>query len=216
MIRRGSMSPVALGAFILTAFPVGAAGQRPSSAGEIMASAMSNTEGYTVPGSMTIIELFVHPGEFPPGVRDEVFDGLERLALDEIGSVGYQQAVVSLLLDAGSELSNQPMPGVVDRVKHIYEGTDAGVVRLAIIGGMGSVADRHAASAFLSLIAKTRGLEARHAVGSLQRLGAEGEAALRRLHVEGTVVDPWARYVLAKSAERGFRPYREHGENDRN
>lgn len=120
---------------------------------------------------------------------------------------------MSLLLSAGSERSTQPMPGVVGRIERIYDEASAHILRLTIVGGMGSVADRDAASVFLSGLATKRGLEARHAVGSLQRLGAEGEAALRTLHAEGTVVDPWARCVLAKSAERGFRPYREHGEN---
>lgn len=81
MIRRVSMSSVALGAFILTAFPVGAAGQRPSSAGEIMAIATSNTDDHRVPGFASIIDLFVHPENYPPGTRDEVFAGLEQKSL---------------------------------------------------------------------------------------------------------------------------------------
>lgn len=202
-----------IGAVVAGIMPGGVVAQRPTSAEEIVQIANSNTEGYTVPGRVTIIELFVHPESFPPGVRDDVFDGLEKLALEGVGSDGYQQALATLLLGAGSKRSTQPMPGVVDRAKRLYDRAEARVVRLAIIGGLGSVADREGASAFLSELATRRGLEAQHAVGSLQRLGPEGEASLRRLHSEGSVISPRARWALAMSAARGFRPYPGQEEN---
>lgn len=208
-MQKGRPPLLGLGlALVASVGPADTKAQSGISADSIMAIVASDVHSPTMPGGPIVREFFLNPGQYLDGLRDEVVASMEVLVRNKVGSAVYRQAVVNALLAAGSKRSTDPLSGMVDRLAAIFEASEDRVVKLLIVHGLASSAERESASAFLSQAAAEKGPWAKHAVGSLQELGPEGRAALVHLHQGGDVVDPEARAVLLRSAERGFQPYR--------
>lgn len=114
--------------------------------------------------------------------------------------------------------------GVVERLVRIYGVVNDETVRESIVRLMGVQAERLEAARFLAEVAAStsthpddsrrsasKSLEVilapnlqTTALGGLESLGAEGEAALRDLYARGAVVDERAKQYLRWIAQRGF------------
>ena len=147
-------------------------------------------------------------------------DGAWRAALI-ISGVGERW-----LTKPGAALSSPAQvryPGIVQRLTRIYRGTRESTVRALIIGLMLRQAERAEATAFLSEVAQeppdaappTPGMaivaddmsfpRQFNAISTLTYMGTEGQAALTRLHAQGTVREASARRYLDQLAQNGFR-----------
>jgi len=156
-------------------------------------------------------------------------DSLEQVALSS-GSREQRLAAVARIsapgwLTMGARKGSAPIEvryqGIVDRLVRIYQRNDDYWMRYSVIAMMIPQAERAEAAAFLEEVAEGPGeqpvpppgvvlVEDRSslqslAVGALTYLGAEGEAALRRLHAAGTVREALARAELERLASAGFR-----------
>jgi hypothetical protein len=118
-------------------------------------------------------------------------------------------AVITL---SAAGTGEQPLPGMVNRLKNIYKQSDDRFVRGSVVAAMQGQKDRKPAIAFLKSIASE---DPNHqdfpeaslnAVSSLSKMGQDGLAALRDLRQANSVADPSARgfidWYLGKPAQR--------------
>lgn len=204
---------VVLLALVIALMPASVAGQRPESADSILAIVMLGAETPSMSGQGLVQQLFLHPSQFGPGVRDAVAVGLEEIVRQNVGTREFRQSVVVELANAGSRDSDDPMPGAAAQLVALHDETDDPVIKLVIVGMLAQAADAETAADFLTKVAKRDGPAAARAIVALEQLGAPGRSALVRLHRDSTVRDPDAQTTLKASARRDFRPKRGSLEN---
>ncbi|MGD8869236.1 MAG: hypothetical protein PVI01_16565 [Gemmatimonadales bacterium] len=163
--------------------------------------------------------LFVFPQEFV----NAVLDSLERVALTSNDHDQRVTAVLGVSAPGRFWLYTQPgaeeppaeirYPGIVDRLARIYRQSDDYWLQLAIIDLMALQAERARAVDFLEQVARESHPEDAgtewplplEAVIRLAEMGAEGRAAVERLHAQNAVRNPSARAHVEGLIRRGFK-----------
>lgn len=177
---------------------------------ELLAGVIAAPESANPAVREDIAQVLAYPETYPPDDLATFLNGLEDLA---VGGPGHRVRISAVIdvYTVGRRGRKYPVPGTVNRLQRIYDRSEDGSVRDAILFVLPSVAERGQAVRFLEALA-VKGSEhrgypwsVRNSIGGLARMGAEGAVALRRLHESGAVEDPEARGYLSEMAARDFR-----------
>lgn len=162
-----------------------------------------------------------------PAVAYQRLDSLEQAALTGATFRSRQHAVSTITSIGlgqgdcvrGTAPQTTEYPGLVSSLASIFRRSEDAELRRSILGLMGFQAECAEAVAFLTTVAQEsppappagsfvtdgfRNTLQSDAVSLLLSFGDLGEQALRRLHSEGTVRDPFARVLLEKVATNAF------------
>ncbi len=163
----------------------------------------------------------------PPAAMNAKLDSLERLVLLS-GSCSPRNSALAAIAISGWARNDTiapppPYPGIVARLERIYRQARECDLRGSVIPLMIRQAERDEAVAFLAGVAQEPAPPPASpppgvamvldnpwtlqtdAISALTYLGQPGEAALRRLHAEGMVREPFAKAMLDRIAREGFR-----------
>lgn len=163
-----------------------------------------------------------------PAVAYQRLDSLEQAALTGATFRSRQHAVSTITSIGlgqgdcvrGTAPQTTEYPGLVSSLASIFRRSEDAELRRSILGLMGFQAECSEAVAFLATVAQEpppappagsfvtdgfRNTLQSDAVSLLLSFGDLGEQALRRLHSEETVRDPFARELLEKLAENAFK-----------
>lgn len=163
-----------------------------------------------------------------PAVAYQRLDSLEQAALTGATFRSRQHAVSTITSIGlgqgdcvrGTAPQTTEYPGLVSSLASIFRRSEDAELRRSILGLMGFQAECSEAVAFLATVAQEpppappagsfvtdgfRNTLQSDAVSLLLSFGDLGEQALRRLHSEETVCDPFARELLEKLAENAFK-----------
>lgn len=146
------------------------------------------------------------------GIREQVLDGLARLAVGA-DNADVQRGALSTLINAGSlskEVGTEAEARVADRLSRIYGQLESPFLQNRLVMGLLELNARDQAIVLLEDIARTdspeqRGAETptpRLAIATLAEMGSEGMSALRRLAAQEAVRNPSARRYLKYVLER--------------
>jgi hypothetical protein len=161
---------------------------------------------------------------FPQERVNAVLDSLERVALTSNDPDQRVSAVVGVSQPGRFWLYTQPgpeeppaeirYPGIVDRLARIYRQSDDYRVKSAIIDMMALQAERAQAVGFLEQVARESQPEdagrdwpipLQAVIKLAGYMGAEGRAAVERLHAQNAVRNPSARAHVEGLIRRGFK-----------
>lgn len=157
---------------------------------------------------LEITHVLLYNREYPPEHVEYFLKKLEQFALT--GSPQWLRGeCVYKLTTPGSKRGVYPIPGTFVRLERIYGRSDDPLVKMAVVGSMGTLIETQEASAFLERIATKDSQDfpdaSGHALTSLYIMGDVGLAVLRRLHDTGAVRNPKARRQLFYLAKLGYR-----------
>lgn len=156
--------------------------------------------------------------EWPPpnSVVQAHLDSMQVVALTSPDVDERAAAIIGILaIGRFSEaLPGEPYPGVVQRLRTIYEQEPTYGLRAHIVRWLEFVGERAERLEFLRMVASERRADEDAedfpvpllAVGKLARMGAEGRAVLQQLAAQDAVKNPVARVQLKRLQEQGWEP----------
>jgi len=176
--------------------------------GELVAAYAREAQSPTgdVTARRDVTHIMTHHTEYTEAEVNTVLQGLEDVALSSAPARSRAQAAL-LMATPGSTKVARPLAGVFPRLAQVYDRTTDPLVRSSVIAAMGLLADRRETTGFLEVVAKTEppgGLAGR-AVASLDVMGDEGRAALKRLHDSKAMKDSEVQGDLERIANNGYR-----------
>jgi hypothetical protein len=162
----------------------GQALSKPSTAPKGATEVLANFEKRAKSGDGTVLQIILHPEEYPRARVDSVIDGLEKLALSVESELVRTEAAGALGM-AGS--AKKALPGVFNRELRVYRNSTSRTVRAMIVHHMWDQSERDRAIAFLKSIA-VQDSDREDFSGapflasmSLSEMGADGRSALAEL-----------------------------------
>jgi hypothetical protein len=158
--------------------------------------------------ALDITHVLLYHREYPPENVEYFLNKLEQFAL--AGSPQWLRGeCVYKLATPGSKRGVAPISGSFARLERIYRRSDDPLVKMAVVGAMGTLIETREASVFLERVATKDSQDfpgaPRSALTSLLVMGDDGRVVLMRLHETGAVRDPEARLSLFYLAKKGYR-----------
>jgi hypothetical protein len=154
-----------------------------------------------------LVRILTHHADYPPADLEKLLGGLEQVALTGEPQRLRAEAALALAIP-GKRGSVHPI-GTFPRLERVYRRSTDPLVRSALVGAMGDLAERREAALFLERIAKQEPADfsdsQKRALTSLLKLDDEGRTVLKRLHETNAVRNPEAKLTLAYLAKKGYR-----------
>lgn len=150
----------------------------------------------------------------PNSVMQVKLDSMMAIALAAPAFDDRSAAIIGILRvgAVSAMLPGEPYPGVVRRLRAIYEREPSHVLRASIVRRLDELAERPEKLEFLRMVAAERRADEDEldfpvpliAVEKLARMGPDGWAILQELAAEDALKNPIARVRLRKLQEQGW------------